>query len=122
MPSLQNKALLVRLEADLAQNNVRRNILSFRVNVQSLSNNVAEQSVILQPGQVWTFPVVLNNSITIARALYAANALPITVNAQNAGFYAFTLNSLWVHTDNLVSLTFTNPDPTNAAQLYVSQA
>lgn len=117
MPSLQNKAILLKLSVDLAENNVRKNILSFNVGVQGQNNNVVEQSLILQPGEVVNFPVITGNSLTLARCLDGALAVAAS-NTQ--GLLNFTLNSLLVLTDNVLSLSFTNPGST-PVQLYVTQ-
>jgi hypothetical protein len=116
MPSLQNKALLIGLEVDIAQNNVRRNLLSFNVGIPGLDNNFEEHDLIVQPTTSYAFVPAPNHSVTLVRIVGGK----LNVRAQSAqNTMLFDINSLWVHTDKLTFLEFTNPSAETAVQLFI---
>jgi hypothetical protein len=118
MPSLQNKALLIGLEIDLAQNNVRRNLLSFNVGIQSINNDFEERNLTIQPTLSYTFLPTPSHSVTLVRVVGGK----LNVRAQNTqNTMLFDINSLWVYTDKLTSLEFTNPSTETAIQLFIVQ-
>lgn len=105
MPSIANTALLLQLEAYIAENNIRRGIQTVVANVQGGDSGLEDRSKLLAPAEAFTHTGLTNNKATVIKV-----SAPVTVDLTNAdGTLTFTVASLFVFTDNITSLIITNP-------------
>ena len=117
MPSVANKAVLIQLGVFLAENNVRRNIAAFNVNVPSLNSEVNERAFNIQPTASSTYTSITNSSILLIRTSIPLTAVLVTPS----GTLNITINSLFVFTAGTTSIALTNPSTTDVAQVSVVQ-
>lgn len=104
MPSTNNRALLMNLEVFLADNNIRRGILSAAANVQSVTNNFVEQTLDVAPNSTNSFTCALTSQCLVIRVTKPVNV----VMTRGEESLSFTINSLFVFTDTSDLLEFTN--------------
>lgn len=119
MPSVANSALLLSLEAYSADNNIRRAVLTVSANVQGSDEGLLDRSKRLDPAEVFALTCVPGNKGTVIRCMAPLDVVAVSPG----GTLAFKINSLFVFTDELTSLTFTNPAAvgTNPVRLRILQ-
>lgn len=106
MPSLSNTALLLELNIFSVDNNIRRGVLAVAANIQATDAEILESSKKLSPGQSWTFNSLANNKGTIVRVQGGSADLVV---AQSPTPWSMKVKSVFVCTDSVGNLTFTNP-------------
>lgn len=117
MPSTNNQALLLDLQVFLANNNIRRGVLSVAINATSVSNHYVEQTIDVPANDNKRFTCAVGNVCTIIRT-----TKPITVLlTHGADTSTFVINSLFVFTDTVDLLQFVNNSPTDVATLRLLQ-
>lgn len=117
MPSTNNQALLLDLQVFLATNNIRRGVLSVAINAATESNNFVEQTIDVAASGTKTYTCLTGNVCTVIRT-----SIPINVVVtKGIATFSFTINSLFVFTDSIDQILFTNPDATNIATLRLVQ-
>lgn len=105
MPSISNRSLLLGLTVHTAENNIRRGVLVSNANARADEEGILERSANLAPGTSITINGITNNS-----CLVLTTNIPVQI-AFNRGTdsITFTVNSLFVYTDNMSNLVITNP-------------
>lgn len=118
MPSVANRALLTELTVYLAENNIRRGVLTVGTNSQADEEGVFERSVVLQPGQTFELDCIVNNKFTVIRVTKPVGASLIT----GTETHNFNIHNLFVLSDNFTSMVLTRPaDALDATQVRIIQ-
>lgn len=110
MPSLNNRALLLQLEAFVADNNIRRSVLTTATNALSIDGVLNDRSLNVAPALETPLSIecVPNNKTTVFRCVGG----PLTVSAKfgtNVLPVEFEVLSMWVMSTPITELTVTNP-------------
>ncbi len=111
------KAVLIHLNAYLAQNNIKRNIGSFVANVQNANDDlVTKSATVLAGAGTYSHAPTAGNLIHIL-----ATNVPLTVAVTFAGGGSFTkvMNELMVLDIEIASIVFTNNDVSDNANLTI---
>lgn len=102
---MADKAVLLDMGVFIADNNVRRNIASFRVNSPSLNGDVAQRNTnVLPDGGTWAYTSVPDNLLTVIKVSKPVQA---EIN-QGSTSYAIVINSIFVLSDMFDDLVLTN--------------
>jgi hypothetical protein len=118
MPSINNQALLLDLEVFLANNNIRRGIMSLAVNAAANPpNEFMEAGLSIPPSTSKNFTCGLNNVCTVVRTTKPVIATMLKGNYP----FTFTIKSLWVFTDTFDSIEFANASVVDTATVRVIQ-
>jgi hypothetical protein len=109
MPSLNSKALLFEINTFIADNNIRRSVLTLATNTQSTDGVLNDRSLLVKTGLVT--PIVIdcvdNNKATIIKC--TGGPLTFTVKIGDNEPDTFPVASVWVMTTNIKELSVTNP-------------
>ena len=114
MPSMSDRALLMELNVNMVENHIRRGVLSVAANIQSTDQEVIERSKTIQPDDDWTFESLTVNKGTIIRAQNGPINAVITKGLET---WTLVINSLFVITDEVGDIVFSNPDTATKAVL-----
>ena len=114
MPSTRNRALLMDLTAFIAENNVRRSILTVATNTLSTGEGILERSLVLTAGSTLTLTAISGNQATVIRT---TKPLTCQMTIPNADPITFKITNLFVFTDTVTSLVLTNGESTAEAQI-----
>lgn len=68
MPSTNNRALLLQLEAFVADNNIRRGLFTVVANAQATDSNMIEQTFAIEAQSSRSFTCLTVNTATVIRA------------------------------------------------------
>lgn len=114
---MSNKAVLLDLGVFIADNNVRRNVASLRVNAQSLNGEVNTRDTnVLPDGGTFSYTSIPDNSLTLIKA-----SKPVTADInQGSTTYTVVINSLYVTTDAITGVVLTN-DGDDPSQVLIIQ-
>lgn len=110
MPSLNNKALLFEINTFIADNNIRRSVLTLATNTQSTDGVLNDRSLLVKTGLSVPINIecVDNNQATIIKC--TGGPLMFTAKiADNADAITFQVASVWVMTTNIKELAVINP-------------
>lgn len=114
MPSMSDRALLMELNVLMVENHIRRGVLSVAANIQASEQEVIERSKTIQPNESWTFESLDVNKGTIIRAQNGPINATITKGLET---WTTVINSLFVVTDELGDIVFSNPNTATKAVL-----
>ena len=117
MPSTDNSAVLLQLEAFIAVNNIRRSVFQVVSNAQATNANISERSFNLPAGQEELLTGLASNKCTVIRVSKPVKA--ILTNA--AGSLEVIINSLFVHSDNLTSIKLSHTATGTISQVRILQ-
>lgn len=114
---MSNKAVLLDLGVFIADNNVRRNVASLRVNAQSANGEVNTRDTnVLPSGGTFTYTSIPDNSMTLIKV-----SKPVTADInQGSTTYSVVINSLYVTTDAITGVVLTN-DGVDPSQVFIIQ-
>lgn len=110
-------AVLLDAQVFIAENNIRRNVATFRANAQSTDGSAATRDAnVADSGGVFTYTSIPDNSMTIIKT---SKPLVAEVNL-GATQFTITINSVFVMSDEVTEIVFTN-NGTEIAQLLIVQ-
>ena len=114
---MSNKAVLLDLGVFIADNNVRRNVASLRVNAQSVNGEVNTRDTnVLPTGGIFSYTSIPDNSMTLIKV-----SKPVTADInQGSSSYTVVINSLYVTTDVIEGVVLTN-DGADPSQVFIIQ-
>ncbi len=113
---MSNKAVLLDLGVFIADNNVRRNIASLRVNAQSTNGEVNTRDTNVLPSGIFSYTSIPDNSLTLIKV-----SKPVTADInQGSSSYTVIINSLYVTTDAIEGIVLTN-DGSDPSQVFIIQ-
>lgn len=118
MPSTNNRALLLELTAFLAENNIRRGVLSVAVNAQSEGNAYEEKSRNVAASSSFTYTALVPNSLIVMRV---TKPVRLTITKASVAWLPFMVNSLWVFSDAFDSVVIANLSSTEASNVTLLQ-
>lgn len=112
---MTSRALLVQIEAFVAENNIRRSVLLCATNTQNASDVVNDISAVLKspaqtPADTLNFICATGNKATMIRTTGGPARITVTFSAQSP--VTFTLDSIFLITSNIVSLVVHNDSTT----------
>jgi len=118
MPSTNNRALLLELTAFLAENNIRRGVLSCAVNAQAVDSAYQEESRNIAALGSYTYTSLTNNSLIVVRA---SKPVRLTITKASVAWVPFMVNSLFVFSDAFDSMVIANLSATDASNVTILQ-
>ena len=118
MPSLSNRAMLLELTVYLAENNIRRSVMTAAINVQTTDQEVLERSKTIAALASWTFESLSANRATVIRAIGGPIRAVITKGTET---WTTVVNSLFVITDEIGNIKFENQSTERDVQVRVMQ-
>lgn len=110
MLSISNKALLLELAAYVADNNIRRGVLTTATHTMSTDGVLNDRSLIVKPGLDAPINIecVADNKTTV----FKCTGGPLTVNARignNVQLIEFEVSSIWVMSTEVKEIKVKNP-------------
>jgi hypothetical protein len=118
MPSTNNRALLLELTAFLAENNIRRGVLSCAVNAQALASAYQEESRNIAPSGTYTYTSLSPNSMIVMRV---SKPVRLTITKASVVWVPFMVNSLFVFSDSFDSVVIANLSTTDTSNVTLLQ-
>jgi len=116
MPS-SAKALLLQVNAFLANNNVRKNIGTFSINVQKDTADIRQIStVVTANGGTYTFAPGSGNKLTV---ISVSKPMLADVTFLNSGGFSQTINEILVLDTEVTQIVFTNQNLSDDAELVI---
>lgn len=114
---MANKAVLLDLGVFIADNNVRRNVASLRVNAQSVNGEVNTRDTnVLPDGGTFSYTSIPDNSLTLIKV-----SKPVTADInQGSTSYTVVISSMYVTTDAIEGVVLTN-DGVDPSQVLIIQ-
>ena len=115
MPSTNNRALLLQLEAFMADNNIRRGLFTVVANAQATDSNVIEQTFAIEPNTSRAFVCLPTNTATVIRA---SKTVKIKMKINQVDVEG-DINSLFVYTGPLeeIELSVNLGQPTSQIRI-----
>jgi hypothetical protein len=108
MPSLNNKALLFEISAFIADNNIRRSVLTVATNTMATDGVVMDRSMIVQPNDTPAkIECIANNKATIIKCTGGPVMVTVTVGT-NFTPVQFEIASVWIMTTAISNLSVFN--------------
>lgn len=114
---MADKAILLDLGVFLADNNVRRNIATVRVNAQSTNGDVNQRDTNVLPGGSYSYTSLTPNKLTVIKA---SKPVLAEIN-QGSTSYSVVINSLYVTSDAFTSLVLNNSSISEPSQVTIIQ-
>jgi len=106
MTSAVSKAVLLNVNAFLADNNIRRSVGSFSFNYSSPSTNVVNNYITLNPSEVFTWSSP--GSSTAATLIVVSNPIKVDVTFNNGDAYSVVVNKMHFVDGDVAQVVFEN--------------
>lgn len=121
---MTSRALLLQIEAFVAENNIRRSVLLCATNTQNASGSLSDMSAVLQtqaqpPADSLNFVCATGNKATMIRTTTGPVRIVVTFEAQNP--VTFTVDSIFLVTSNISALSLHNDSLTTPISVRVIQ-
>jgi hypothetical protein len=118
MPSINNRALLLDLTAFIAENNIRRGVLTVATNTLSTGEGILERSMILDPTATTTLQGLTGNQATVIKTNVPLNVTLWLAQGEGENVQ-FVINTLFVWTDAIDHIDMTNSSLTDQASVRI---